>query len=67
MSWYTATVHAYDVMDTVHVTVSMRSTTEDRSECIEPVIHLATTIQGTGEANELRWLRDALVAALELL
>ena len=67
MSWFSATVHAYDVMDSVHIIVSLRSTTEDRAECIEPVLHLATTIQGTGEVDEREWLRDALVAALEVI
>lgn len=65
--WYSATVNAYDVMDQVHVIVSVRSQSEDRSECIETVLHHATTLSGEGETDPALWLQDVLVAALELL
>jgi hypothetical protein len=65
MSWYSATVHAYDVMDRVQITVTMRATIEDRSEAIETLFHTATTVPSTGERDPREWLRDALVAALE--
>lgn len=65
--WYSASIDAYDVMDRVHIIVRLRSTTADRAECIEPVLHLSTTILGTGETDARLWLQDVLVAAIEAL
>jgi len=67
MSAYYATVNAYDVMDTVFIVLSLRSTTGDREECIESVMHLSTTIPSTGERDPRAWFVDALVGALETL
>lgn len=67
MSLYMASVNAYDCMDTVHVIVSVRSTTADRSEAIESLLHTATTIPGVGESDPREWLRDVLIGALEAL
>jgi hypothetical protein len=63
--WRTATVHAYDVMDQIFISVSVRATTEDRSETIESELRLTTTIEGVGEDDPREWLRDVLLAALE--
>jgi hypothetical protein len=67
MSWLAISLDAYDVMDRVHIIVRVRSTTEDREECIEPVLHCATTILSTGETDPRQWAIDALVGALEAL
>ncbi len=63
--YYTASIHAYDVLDQVQVTARVRlyeSTLVDGSriehEC-------TTTFQGTGETDPRQWLQDVLVGLLE--
>lgn len=58
---------AYDVMDKVHVCVTVRdmeSATDHEAEW-EPLV--STSIQGIGETDRRAWVQDALVAALERL
>ena len=63
----TATLMAYDVMETVHVHAVVHlfdhcqigdSTTEFTLTC---------DVQGVGSAEGQEWLRDALIAAIECL
>jgi hypothetical protein len=63
--WYSATVHAYDVMGAVQVTVTVRRSEGLGAASPEAVMHAATTVPGVGESDEREWLRDALVALLE--
>jgi len=67
MTYYLATVHAYDVMGDVFVSVSARQTTADRTETTESLLHRSTTFAGTGESDPVEWTRDVLIAALEAL
>lgn len=61
----TATIAAYDVMDTVFITATVR-TYEANGEGFDSVeFTSATTVPSTGEADTAEWLRDALVALAE--
>jgi hypothetical protein len=62
---YIATVHAYDVLERVQITVSVREQPDSREERIGTVLTIATTVPGVGEDSPREWLRDVLVAALE--
>lgn len=64
---YIASVHAFDVMDTVQVTATVRSTPD--IEGIQPttVLRATTTVSGVGEVDPRQWMVDALVALLEEL
>lgn len=65
--WFSASVHAHDVLDQVYVTarvwgdggVGERQMVE-QSSC-------ATTVDGVGEDDARQWLKDALVALIEVL
>lgn len=65
--WFTATVNAYDVMDRVQVTVTVRAMEDTPGSVPQPVLTITTTVQGTGEADCRHWLEDALVGLLERL
>lgn len=65
MSWYYATLYAYDVMDRVQITAQVRSTSPGPEGTIETRFHSATTIPSVGETDPREWLRDVLVGALE--
>lgn len=62
---YIATVHAYDVMSNVQVSVSVKEYPSDPQEPTSTVFVCTTTVPGTGENDPHQWLRDVLVAALE--
>lgn len=64
--WYQLRVTAYDVMDLVHISVSV-SGREDGALEIAPVLSFSTDVRGEGIADPREWVRDALVAALEAL
>lgn len=63
----TASIHAYDVMDTVHITATVMLYTGMGPGQHEVEIHCATTVQGVGSGDGAVWLRDALVALAETL
>lgn len=67
MSYFTLALHAYDVMDRVHVTVEMREHSDNPLERSQSVLHADTTIQGTGEDDARQWAIDALVGMIESL
>jgi len=62
---YIATLHAYDVMSTQHVTLSVREYPDDPSWSPSTVFECTTTVPGTGENDPRQWLVDALVGLLE--
>lgn len=62
---YTATINAWDVMDTVHVTARVQATTGTGETPIERVLSASTTVSGVGETDPREWLVDVLVALLE--
>lgn len=63
----TATMAAYDVMDQVFVTATVR-TYEANGEGFDSAEFVtATTVPSTGEDDTTDWLRDALIALAETL
>jgi hypothetical protein len=63
----TATVVAYDVMDTVFVTCTVRLYDTLNPGSSEAELTCATTIQGVGSGSSRDWMQDALVGLLEAL
>lgn len=59
---YRLHLSAWDVMDRVHVSMSLF---DDQDDSSARVIELSEELQGTGESDPWEWARDALVAALE--
>jgi len=65
--WNHATVNAYDVMGSVHITAVVRSIPAE-GETGQPVeLHSTTTVDGAGQQDCREWLEDVLVALLETL
>lgn len=62
---YTATINAWDVMDTVHVTATVRATPGIGETPPERALSASTTVSGVGETDPREWLVDVLVALLE--
>lgn len=63
----TATAAAYDVMDSVFVTVKVQTYEPDGEGYEKTESAWVTTVPSTGEDDDREWLRDALVALLEVL
>jgi len=63
----TASIAAYDVMDTVFITATVRLYDSLQPGVNEVEIHTATTVDGLGSGEGAVWLRDALVALAETL
>ena len=62
-----ASLVAYDVMETVHVTVTVRLWDGMQTGAPTSEFTVTTTVQGVGSAEDHEWLRDALVGLLECL
>ena len=60
-----ASLHAFDMLGLVHVTAEVRQTERPGQEPSRVVLHVNSTVEGTGEDDAREWLRDALVARLE--
>lgn len=61
-----ASVHSFDMLGLVHVSAEVRQT-EGTDEASQVVLHVNSTVEGTGETDPREWLRDALVSLLEVL
>lgn len=66
MSHIIATLHAYDCMDQVQISLTCRDIDEDVHEGAEP-LQVTTTAQGEGVTDLREWLRDCLLVAIEAL
>ena len=64
---YIASVHAYDVMDSIVITAEVRSTEDSPERPTASVLRATTVIVGIGETDPREWLQDALVGILEEL
>lgn len=62
-----ATITAFDTLDRVHVTANVYEHDGVNPGAAVNVYHTSTTVQGRGEDDHRRWLRDALVALAETL
>lgn len=65
--WFTATVYAYDALDSVIVSARVRLRADDPLDGYETVCERQCTLPGVGEADGTLWLKDALVGLLETL
>lgn len=65
--WYSATIHAYDCLDSVVVTARIHTFDRDTSGTTLGSEALKVQVRGSGEDDSHRWLRDALVALAETL
>lgn len=65
--YFVTTVHAYDVLDRVHVHAAVRALSDDTGQTWSTVIECTTTFPGTGESDPRSWLEDVLVGLLEAL
>lgn len=65
--WYTATLTAYDCLDSVVIVVTVRSTNPGPDGGLTTELEHCATVEGVGEGNPRQWLVDALVSALETL
>jgi len=64
---YIASIHAYDVMDSIVVTAEVRSAEDTPERATTGVLRATTVIVGIGETDPREWLQDALVGILEVL
>lgn len=62
-----ATITAFDMVDRVHITANVYAHDGEHLAQAQNVYHTAVTVQGRGEDDSRRWLRDALVALAETL
>lgn len=60
-------VTAYDVMDQVHVVVRATSQEEMLSDDHSWALLVGESFPGTGEPDQRKWVRDALMYAAEAL
>lgn len=67
MSYYMASVNAYDALEEVHINVTVRQAGDSHESPVTSVLHLRTVVQSVGEPEPREWLRDALVALLEAI
>lgn len=64
---YEAHVTAFDVMDQVHIAVVVKCQQSVAEGHPVEILAFCTDVQGEGIDHPRPWLRDALVAALEML
>lgn len=62
-----ATVAAFDVMETVQVTATVRLWDGLRTDGSDAEFSCTATVQGVGSGDGRDWLRDALVGLIEAL
>lgn len=64
---YEVRLSGYDVLDQIWVTLTLHSQQDVAEGIGSALVHVSTTVLGTGEADPREWTRDVLVAALEAL
>lgn len=64
---YEASLTAYDCIDKVMVSYSLRLRSDNPEEPWETVLRESLLVRGVGQSEPSRWLIDVLVAALETL
>lgn len=64
---YELRLTAFDMLDQVHVVLTLVDSGSDYPVTYTTVLSRATTVRGEGESDPSRWARDALIAALETL
>lgn len=56
---------AYDVMESVHVHMTLHQTTDNPTEPNPAALTWTSAIPGEGQTDPREWTRDALLALLE--
>lgn len=64
---YEVRLSAYDVMDQIWVSLTLHSQQDVAEGIGSALVHVSTSVAGTGETDPHAWIRDALVAALEAI
>lgn len=62
-----ATIAAFDVMETVHITATVRLWDGVVTDGSDVEFACTATVQGVGSSEGHEWLRDALVGLIESL
>lgn len=62
-----ASVHAYDVFETVHVAATVSLWDGMQTGAPSSQFSVSATVMGVGSAEDHEWLRDALVGLIESL
>lgn len=62
-----ATIAVYDVLETVHITATVRLWDGLITDGSDVEFTCDTTVQGVGSAEGREWLRDALIGMIESL
>lgn len=62
-----AAVSAFDMLSEVHVSATVRTYDSLAPDSKSVTTQWSTTVSGTGEDYDAQWLREALLALLELL
>lgn len=62
-----ASIHAYDVLDQVWVHALIQCREPDGFGFATTTTTASVQVRGTGEEDDRRWLRDALIALAETL
>jgi hypothetical protein len=62
-----ASIHAYDVFETVHVSATVKLWDGLQTGSPTSEYTASATIMGVGSAEDHEWLRDALVGLIESL
>jgi len=65
--YYLARVHAYDAMGYVVISAELKESTGAPGSELHTVLTTSTRLDGVGEDEPARWLRDALVGLAETL
>jgi len=63
----TASIMAFDVMETVHITCTVRLYDKRQIGSSTEELTLHADVQGVGSSEGADWLRDALVGLIEAL
>lgn len=64
---YELRLTAFDVMDTVHISLLLVSDEKDPEGHAKQELHEVSSLTGEGISDPREWTRDVLVAALEAL
>lgn len=65
--YYLASMHAYDAMGYVVVSATVKESTGAPGSALQAILSVSVRIDGVGEDDPARWLRDALVGLAETL
>lgn len=65
--YYLARIHAYDALGSVIVAAELKESTGAPGSELRVILTTSVRLEGVGEDDPARWLRDALVGLAETL